>query len=132
MKRTVTDAVGTVRSHPHALVTLGVMALIGLASEGFDRLWHLHILNGHRRARRRATSHRSCGPRALEAAGLLCAVALTEVVRRRADLDSDRGVERTAEAVVVGMIVGRRRVRSQSLVLVRARSRCGSWPRCGK
>ena len=42
---------------------------------------------------------------ALEAGGLLCAVALTEVVRRRADLDSDRGVERTAGMVVVGMIL---------------------------
>ena len=42
---------------------------------------------------------------ALEARGLLCAVGLTEIVRRRADLDSDRGVERTAKAVVVGMIV---------------------------
>jgi len=104
MKRTVTDAVGTVRRHPTLLVTLGVMALIGLASEGFDRLWHLHILNDIG-----VPEVGNLAPvvwtGALEAGGLLCAVALTEIVRRRADIDSDRGVERTAELVVIGMIV---------------------------
>jgi DHA3 family tetracycline resistance protein-like MFS transporter len=104
MKRTVTDAVGTVRTHPTLLITLGVMALMGLASEGFDRLWHLHILNDI------GVPHiGNFAPvvwtAALEAGGLLCAIALTELVRRRADLESDRGVERTAEAVVLGMII---------------------------
>ena len=90
--------------HPTLMVTLGVMALIGLASEGFDRLWHLHILNDI------GVPHvGNLAPvvwtGALEAGGLLCAVGLTEIVRRHADIDSDRGVERTAEAVVFGMIV---------------------------
>jgi DHA3 family tetracycline resistance protein-like MFS transporter len=103
MKRTVTDAVGTVRSHPTLLVTLGVMTLIGLASEGFDRLWHLHVLTDIG-----IPQVGNFAPvvwiGALEAGGLVCAVGLTEIVRRRADLDSDRGVERTAEIVVIGMI----------------------------
>jgi len=104
MRRTLRDAVGTVRSHPTLLLTLGVMALIGLASEGFDRLWHLHVLTDIG-----VPEVGNLAPvvwtGALEAGGLLCAVALTEVVRRRADLDSDRGVERTAGMVVVGMIL---------------------------
>jgi DHA3 family tetracycline resistance protein-like MFS transporter len=104
MKRTLADAAGTVRSHPTLLVTLGVMGLIGLASEGFDRLWHLHVLTDIG-----VPDVGNLPPvvwtAALEAGGLLCAVALTEIVRRRADLDSDQGVERTAGAVVVGMIV---------------------------
>jgi DHA3 family tetracycline resistance protein-like MFS transporter len=104
MKRTVTDAVGTVRTHPTLLVTLGVMGLIGLASEGFDRLWTLHILDDIG-----VPEIGNVAPvvwiAALQALGLLCAVGLTEIVRRRADLDSDHGVERTASAVVLGMIV---------------------------
>jgi DHA3 family tetracycline resistance protein-like MFS transporter len=104
MKRTVTEAIGTVRTHPTLLVTLGVVALIGLASEGFDRLWTLHILDdiGVPEVGNVAPVVWIAG---LQALGLLCAVALTEIVRRRADLDSDHGVERTASAVVVGMIV---------------------------
>src|SRR5262249_30252868 len=96
--------VGTVRSHPTLKLTMLVMVLMGLASEGFDRLWHLHILNG--------IGVPSVGGFApvvwiagLQAAGLLCAVVLTEVVHRRADLDSDPGVERAAHFVVLGMVI---------------------------
>jgi DHA3 family tetracycline resistance protein-like MFS transporter len=104
MKRTVTDAVGTVRTHPTLLVTLGLTALMGLAAEGFDRLLDLHILTDIG-----IPDVGNLAPvvwiGALHAGGLLCAVALTEVVRRRADLDSDRGIERTAEIVVLGLVV---------------------------
>jgi DHA3 family tetracycline resistance protein-like MFS transporter len=104
MRQTVRDATGTVRSHPTLLLTLGVMVLIGMASEGFDRLWTLHVLQDIG-----VPAVGDVAPvvwiGALEAVGLLCAVGLTEVVRRRADLDSDHGVERTAGLVVIGMVL---------------------------
>ena len=102
MKRTVTDAVGTVRSHRTLLITLGVMALIGSrlakASTGCGNC----TSSTTSACPTSGTSRRSCGPRALEAAGLLSRGPADRVVRRRADLDSDHGVERTADAVVPG------------------------------
>src|SRR3954463_4551016 len=45
MRGTIVGAGRTVRAHPTLWLTLGVMGLIGLASEGFDRLWTLHVLD---------------------------------------------------------------------------------------
>jgi DHA3 family tetracycline resistance protein-like MFS transporter len=104
MRGTIVGASRTVRAHPTLWLTLGVMGLIGLASEGFDRLWTLHVLDDIG-----IPSAGNLEPIVwigmLQAGGLLCAVALTEFVRRRADLDSDHGVERVAEIVVLGMVL---------------------------
>ena len=99
---TVTHARRALRAHPALYLVLGVVLLTGLASEGKDRLWQLHLI---------ADTGLPSGLEpivwisALHFIGLLAALGVTELIRRRADLHSDHGVERTIELVVGGMIV---------------------------
>ena len=99
---TVAHARGALRTHPALYLVLGVVLLTGLASEGKDRLWQLHLLSD-------TGLPGGLKPvvwiAALEFLGLVAALGVTEVIRRRADLQSDRGVERTIELVVGAMIV---------------------------
>ena len=99
---TVKHARRTLFAHPALFLVLGVVLLVGLASEGKDRLWQLHLLAD--------TGLPSGAPAivwisGLHFVGLVAAIGVTELVRRRADLQSDRGVERTIELVVGAMIV---------------------------
>jgi DHA3 family tetracycline resistance protein-like MFS transporter len=99
---TVKHARRTLLAHPALFLVLGVVLLTGLASEGKDRLWQLHLI---------ADTGLPGGLQpivwisALHFVGLVAALGVTELVRRRADLQSDHGVERTIELVVGGMIV---------------------------
>jgi DHA3 family tetracycline resistance protein-like MFS transporter len=101
---TFKGATKVVRGHRTLKITFLVMALMGLASEGFDRLWELHVIKGIG-----VPAWGDFPPivwiAGLQAIALICAVLLTELARRRLDLDSDHGVERAAFLVVAGMVV---------------------------
>ena len=99
---TVGHARRTLRAHPALFLVLGVVLLVGLASEGKDRLWQLHLI---------ADTGLPSGAdpivwiAGIHFLGYVAALLVTELVRRKADLQSDHGVERTFELVVLGMIV---------------------------
>ena len=99
---TVTHARRTLRAHPAIYLVLGVVLLTGLASEAKDRLWELHLI---------VDTGMPGGVEPivwialLQFLGLVAAFGVTELIRRRADLQSDHGVERTIELVVGAMIV---------------------------
>ena len=99
---TVSHARRTLRAHPALFLVLGVVLLTGLASEGKDRLWQLHLI---------ADTGLPGGLQpivwisALHFIGIVAALGVTELIRRRADVHTDHGVERTIEFVIGGMIV---------------------------
>ena len=117
-RNTLKNARRTLSAHPALFLVLGVVLLAGLASEGRDRLWQLHLL---------ADTGLPAGAPAivwisgLYFVGLVAAIGVTELVRRRADLHSDRGVERTIELVVERDDRGHSRLRARRLLLVGGR-----------
>jgi MFS transporter, DHA3 family, tetracycline resistance protein len=100
---TVREARATVRRHPGVLLVLGVIFLAGFASEGFDRLWQLHLVD-------------VVGvPGSLElivwiaivhGAGLLAAIAVIGGVRQFGDLEREGRAELAMGVLVGGWSVG--------------------------
>ncbi len=81
-RATLSEGAQVTRRHPVLLTLLGVGALWGLASEGFDRLWTLHLLQ--------AVTLPSLGPLPpvawfglIQAVTLVLSLAATELTRRR-------------------------------------------------
>lgn len=81
-RATLSEGARVTRRHPVLLTLLGVGALWGLASEGFDRLWTLHLL--------RAVTLPPFGPLPpvawfglIQAVTLVLSLAATELTRRR-------------------------------------------------
>jgi DHA3 family tetracycline resistance protein-like MFS transporter len=99
---TMAEARATVRRLPTLWLVLGVTVLIGLGSEGIDRLWQIHLLDDVGLPRGDAIFWIN----GLHGAGLLVAAAAAEVVRRRADLHSRRGAQRTLLVIVAAIVVG--------------------------
>lgn len=83
MAGTFRDGLGVVRSRPGLAVVLLTAVFYGLASEGFDRLWQLHLLT-------RFPLSREAGVDpvyvfgGLSAGAMLLTIAAAELVRRRA------------------------------------------------
>jgi DHA3 family tetracycline resistance protein-like MFS transporter len=102
--RTFTDGIRAVRrSHVLVLVLL-VAALHGMATEGFDRLSQLHLLEG--------TSFPSVGRLGLvavfgliEAVGLGLSIVAAQILRRRADLASYAVTTRVLAGIDVALVV---------------------------
>ena len=89
-------------SHVLAVVLL-VAVLHGASTEAFDRLSALHLLRG--------TSFPADGTLeivvwfgAIEAVGLVFSIAAAELIRRRADLGSRRGVTRVLAMIDAGLV----------------------------
>jgi DHA3 family tetracycline resistance protein-like MFS transporter len=103
LTRTFRDGVRAVRrSHVLVLVLL-VAALHGMATEGFDRLSQLHLLEG--------TSFPAVGDLGLvawfgliEAVGLGLSIVAAQILRRRADLASYAVTTRVLAAIDVALI----------------------------
>ncbi len=95
--RTLRGGLGMVRRRPVLLTILGIAAIHGAFSEGFDRLWTLHLLS--------SVTLPSLGPLEpvawfglIRGAGLVLALGAMEIVRRRVDTGSH---ERVARALFV-------------------------------
>ncbi len=91
--RTFGDGVRTIRGSHVLVLVLLVAALHGMATEGFDRLSQLHLLEG--------TSFPDVGRLglvgwfgAIEAVGLILAIVAAETLKRRADVGSHAGATR--------------------------------------
>jgi hypothetical protein len=85
MRETFRDGVRAVRRSHFLILVFAVALLHGAATEGFDRLWTLHLLDG--------TSFPETGQLglviwfgAIEAVGLGLAFGAAEMLKRRADL----------------------------------------------
>lgn len=104
MGTTFREGVRAVRSSRFLLLVFGVALLHGAATEGFDRLWTLHLLEG--------TSFPETGRfglvvwfGAIEAVGLLLALAAAELLKRRADLADRAEATKVLAAIEVLLIV---------------------------
>ncbi len=93
MFRTFREGVKLARGRTILLIFLGVSAVYGLSSEGFDRLWTKHLLENF--------SFPALGDLdpvvwfgIISAATSLLSIAGTEIVKRRADMSSTRGLSR--------------------------------------
>ncbi len=102
--RTFTRGIRAVRGSRFLVLVLLVAGLHGMATEGFDRLSQLHLLEG--------TSFPVVGRLglvawfgAIEAVGLVLAIVAAQILRRRADLASHAGTTRVLAAIDAGLIV---------------------------
>lgn len=92
-RTTLTRGLQVTRRHPVLLSLLGVGALWGLASEGFDRLWALHLLQ--------EVTLPTLGPLApvawfgvIQAVTLVLSLVVTELTRRRLETGSYAAIAR--------------------------------------
>jgi MFS transporter, DHA3 family, tetracycline resistance protein len=92
----------TIRGRPVILVILTVTALHAAAGEGFMRLWELLVLT-ELDPPSYVVDALVVWFAGLRIVGSVLAIAATEAVRRRADLDSDAGASMAAAATVFGM-----------------------------
>jgi DHA3 family tetracycline resistance protein-like MFS transporter len=102
--RTFTGGVRTIRRSRVLVLVLLVAGLHGMATEGFDRLSQLHLLEG--------TSFPVVGRLGLvawfgliEAVGLILAIVAAQILRRRDDLASHAGTTRVLAVIDVALIV---------------------------
>ncbi len=106
LRSTLAGSVRTVRSHPVLLLILGVAALHGISTEGFDRLSDLHILRIGLPSF--AGLDRILWFGVIDAVALILGVATTEFVRRRVDLEHVTGAARTLlviDALLIASVV---------------------------
>jgi DHA3 family tetracycline resistance protein-like MFS transporter len=92
----------TIRGRPVIVVILAVTALHAAAGEGFMRLWELLVLTeldppGF------VVAEPIVWFAGLRIVASLLAIGATELVRRRADLDTDTGASMAVAATIVGM-----------------------------
>jgi len=89
MGDTFRDGLGVVRGRPLLMLILSIALFFGLSSEGLDRLWEAHILENFT-----FPAAGNLEPVVwfgiIGVATLLLGFALTEVVRRRVDVDDER------------------------------------------
>jgi DHA3 family tetracycline resistance protein-like MFS transporter len=113
LRETLGASVHTVRGHPVLWLILGVAALHGMSTEGFDRLSDLHILRIGLPAF--AGLDRILWFGVIDGVALLLGIVVTEVVRRRVDLEHVNGAAWTllvidalliASVVVFGLATG--------------------------
>jgi DHA3 family tetracycline resistance protein-like MFS transporter len=107
MGDTLVAGVRTVRGHPVLLTILAITFIGGAASETFDRLWELHILEGFS-----FPSAPDLPPIAwfglISVSALLASIGVAEWARRRVDTDSHVATARALlgmnTLIVVGMV----------------------------
>jgi DHA3 family tetracycline resistance protein-like MFS transporter len=103
LRETTRSSIRTIRGHPVLLLVLGVAAVHGMSTEGFDRLSDLHILRIGLPAF--GGLDRILWFGVLEAVALVVGVATTEFVRRNVDLEHVNGAAWTLVAIDALLIV---------------------------
>lgn len=92
------DGASAIRGRPVLLALVAVSLVVGLSSEGFDRLWHAHVL-----AEFEFPVLGALGDvfwfGALAAASTVLSIAGIEISRRRVDVDDDR----VAARILIGL-----------------------------
>jgi DHA3 family tetracycline resistance protein-like MFS transporter len=102
LRETLGASVRTVRGHPVLLLVLGVAALHGMSTEGFDRLSVLHILRTGLPAF--AGLDRILWFGVIDTVALAIGVGTTEYVRRNVDLEHINGAAWTLLVVDAALI----------------------------
>lgn len=102
---TLGEGVRLVRGRPALIAILAAGAVAGAASEGFDRLWTIHLL--------RDVGFPAIGRLspviwigAINAGSMLLGIGATELLRRRLDLSRSRAVALTLLGSQAGIVVG--------------------------
>ncbi len=94
-----------VRGKPALINILTIGLILGLYSEGFDRLWTPHLLNDIT-----LPAIGNLQPVVwfglIRGAGMLLGIAITEVVRRRIDTSKHGPVARAVLILITGMVAG--------------------------
>jgi len=105
-KRAMRDGLGRtlgeLRRRPVLIALIGAVALLGAASEGFDRLWELHLL---RTVGLPSAFQAVVWIALLKTVGLVVSIGAVEVLRRRADLSTGAGAGRALVIATAGLSV---------------------------
>jgi DHA3 family tetracycline resistance protein-like MFS transporter len=100
---TLRGGLGAVRSSRVLVLVLAVSALHGMSTEGFDRLWPLHLLVDV--GVPALDFDRVVWFGVIQAGGLALASLASEVVKRRVDLASNEGAARALSTITVLLVV---------------------------
>jgi DHA3 family tetracycline resistance protein-like MFS transporter len=105
MAHTFKTGLRVVRGKPALINILAIGLILGLYSEGFDRLWTPHMLNDIT-----LPAIGNLQPVVwfglIRGAGMLLGMGITEVVRRRIDTSKHGPVARTVLILITGMVAG--------------------------
>ncbi len=101
--QTLSGGLSMIRRRPALLTILSAIAVYGAVSEGFDRLWTPHLLTNFTLPTFGAFEPVAWFG-AIRAAGVLLALAATEIVRRRVDITSHVSVAH-ASIVINGLLM---------------------------
>jgi DHA3 family tetracycline resistance protein-like MFS transporter len=103
LRETLGSSVRAIRGHPVLLLILGVAALHGMSTEGFDRLADYHILQDIGLPSF-WTFDRIMWFGVIEAVALILGIAATEVVKRNVDLEHVNGAARLLVVIDVALV----------------------------
>ena len=104
MTSTVRQSIALVRRRPPLLTYFAIVAFIGLSSEGYDRLWTLHLLENFTFPRVGALGSEAWFG-IMRAGAMLLTLGGTELVRRRTADAAPARIARTLQGVY-GVMVG--------------------------
>jgi DHA3 family tetracycline resistance protein-like MFS transporter len=103
MRHTFVEGARAVRESPVLVLLIGAELVFGASSEGFDRLWEAHFLNGFALPQLNLPVIGALDPIAwfflLDIAMTMIGLTLLEVVRRRLNLSDERRASRTLFAL---------------------------------
>lgn len=105
MRATLREGVHTVRVRPVLVTILAVGAFYGMASEAYDRLWTIHLLDNFTFPRL-GDFQPVVWFGIISAVGMLLSLGATEVLRRRVDTASHRGAAAALMAINGLLIAG--------------------------
>ncbi len=105
LSETLGEGVWLVRGRPVLIAILIAGAVAGAASEGFDRLWTIHLLRevGFPAVGRLSPVVWIGG---INAGSMLLGIGAAELLRRRIDLSSSRAVALTLLGIQAGIVLG--------------------------
>lgn len=104
MTRTLRESVGLVRARPILLTFVGIVLVLGMYSEGYDRLWRAHLTDNFT-----LPALDTLNPVVwfgiISIVSMLLSAAATEVARRRLDTRNQRAIARVLIGVFGAMVV---------------------------